>query len=76
MHSVMKPDERTLLRRIYHGGGAYVRDIIQQSGMPPKRAYYILRKWAKLGFYSYGVCLDLGWLTERGKKLAEEMDEE
>lgn len=27
-----------------------------------KRCWYLLQKWSRLGFYNWGVCLDLGWL--------------
>lgn len=27
-----------------------------------KRCWYLLKKWSGLGFYNYGVSLDLGWL--------------
>ena len=27
-----------------------------------KRCWYLLEKWSRLGFYNYGVSLDLGWL--------------
>lgn len=27
-----------------------------------KRCWYLLKKWSDLGFYDYGVSLDLGWL--------------
>ena len=27
-----------------------------------KRCWYLLEKWSGLGFYNYGVSLDLGWL--------------
>ena len=42
-----------------------------------KRCWYYLEKWSDLGFYDYGVTLDLGWiypdkLPERYKKLLEE----
>lgn len=42
-----------------------------------KRCWYYLQKWSDLGFYDYGVTLDLGWfypekLPERYKKLLEE----
>lgn len=29
--------------------------------IPHKRCWYYLAKWSQLGFYSYGVSLDLGW---------------
>ena len=42
-----------------------------------KRCWYYLQKWSDLGFYDYGVTLDLGWfypekLPERYKKLLED----
>ena len=42
-----------------------------------KRCWYYLQKWCGLGFYDYGVTLDLGWfypekLPERYKKLLED----
>lgn len=56
------------------------RDIINiLSGyIHHKRCWYYLRKWANLGFYDYGVTLDLGWfypekLPERYKELLEEI---
>ena len=30
--------------------------------LPHKRAWYYLEKWDRLGFYDYGVSLDMGWL--------------
>lgn len=43
-----------------------------------KRCWYLLRKWSGLGFYNYGVSLDLGWLDldrlpERYKILVEDL---
>lgn len=29
--------------------------------IPHKRCWYYLEKWSDLGFYNYGVTLDLGW---------------
>lgn len=45
--------------------------------IPPKRCYYYLHKWTELGFYNYGVNLDLGWfypenLPERYSNLLKE----
>ena len=37
-------------------------DILYDCGlMHYKRGLYLLRKWAGLGFYEYGVSIDLGW---------------
>lgn len=43
-----------------------------------KRCYYLLRKWSGMGFYEYGVCLDMGWLDmdklpERYEVLVEDL---
>ena len=29
--------------------------------IPHKRCWYYLQKWTRLGFYNYGVNLELGW---------------
>lgn len=47
---------------------ASVRDIIAHSGINHKRAYYLLEKWSNKEYCDYGVKIDLGWLTEKGKK--------
>ena len=33
--------------------------------IPRKRCIYLLKKWARKGFYDYGVTLDLGWFEPR-----------
>lgn len=42
-----------------------VRDIIgilsDLDIMHHKRCWYLLEKWCRMGFYDYGVTLDLGW---------------
>lgn len=38
-----------------------------------KRAWYLLSKWEKKGWYEYGTTLDLGWMTEKGNKVYLEM---
>ncbi len=35
-----------------------------------KQAHATLRKWRRRGEYDYGVALDLGWLTDKGRWLA------
>ena len=49
------------------------RDIINASDfyMHHKRAWYLLQKWCSKGWYDYGVTLDLGWLTDEGKEIAQ-----
>ena len=72
----MKPDE---LRFLYAVNlalklGLTPRDVIndEQLGIPRKRCYWLLTKWDRRLFYSYGVSLDLGWWTPAGKAWAEE----
>lgn len=40
-----------------------IRDIVNQfeGVIHHKRCWYLLKKWTRLGFYNYGVTLDLGW---------------
>lgn len=39
------------------------RDVVNILGetIPHNRCWYYLKKWDGLGFYNYGVTLDLGW---------------
>ncbi len=83
----MKEDEKRFFRIVYEccrPGRFYrmiPRDVINIlysfGSMHYKRAWYLLKKWCVLGFYDYGVTLDLGWietdkLPERYKILLEE----
>ena len=51
------------------------RDIINQTDfyMHYKRAWYLLDKWSCKGWCDYGVSLDLGWLTDKGKEIAQNL---
>ena len=47
--------------------------------IPPKRCLYLLEKWNKLGFYTYGISIADGWiksdkLPERYKVLVEDIE--
>ena len=46
--------------------GILPRQIINALAgtIPCKRCWYYLDKWARRGFYSYGVTLDMGWFWE------------
>ena len=62
----MKIDEIIFFIMCYvlrNGYGVYIRDVVDylEDQIPRKRMWYYLKKWAKLGFYEYGVALDLGW---------------
>lgn len=52
----------------YYRIGTPVRETIAGLNMHRKRAAYILEKWVGRGWYDYGVCVDLGWLTPEGMK--------
>ncbi len=67
----MKPDEERLLVLIHAKGSEDVRRVIDGVGMNCKRALYILDKWTHKGWYDWGTSLDLGWLTSKGKEVAE-----
>lgn len=65
----MKPDEAIFfsycyfLRTRYHW---HVRDVVAcfEGLIHHKRIRYLLEKWSDLGFYNYGVSLDLGWFED------------
>ena len=71
----MKPDEKALLKAFSNSKDDYprIRDIAIELGMPEKRLYYIVCKWADKGFYDWGTWSDLGWLTEEGKLWAQQL---
>ena len=70
----MKADEVEFFIDIYMQPNKKPRDIINEDGfyIHHKRAWYILEKWTRKGWYDYGVASDLGWLTEEGEKYAIE----
>lgn len=79
---MVKPDEPFFLVAVAIGlrRGLFVRDIIARHGINHKRAAYLLLKWTGRNWYDYGVCLDLGWLTDAGfthaERAAEKCDAE
>ena len=70
----MKEDEikffRTMIKygqQTTEGGqiiGIMPRELINflSEYIHHKRCWYLLKKWSGLGFYNWGVTLDLGWL--------------
>lgn len=82
----MKDDEKKFLQEVFERcrcfcseheqDGCSPRDIINEIGfyMSCKRAWYLLEKWARKGFYDYGVSSDLGWLTPEGVALAKTLE--
>ena len=61
----MKLDEINFFKTCYkyRNNGASIREIINilKFFINYKRCWYLLKKWSGLGFYNYGVTLDLGW---------------
>lgn len=75
----MKPDEQAFLMTVAslrdgdnRKGWKWPRDIINypEFSMHHKRAWFLLEKWCRKGWYEYGVTLDLGWITEEGMEIA------
>ncbi len=63
-----RDDEMVLLTAIqFKPNTETVRDVIVRLGMPTKRTDYLLEKWARKGWYQWGVVIDMGWLTPEGK---------
>lgn len=69
----MKDDERRLLIEL-NRSARLPREIAREQGMHPKRACAMLAKWAKRGWYDYGVSVDMGWLEQAGKDAAKAME--
>ena len=65
---MVKTDELCFLVALAAGlrAGLRARDVIPRHGINHKRAAYLLGKWTGRRWYDYGVCLDLGWLTDAG----------
>lgn len=75
MGTSMKEDEKRLLKALANSKEEFpaLRDIGPILGIHPKRVNYLACKWSEKGFYDWGVCADLGWLTDQGKKWAEDL---
>lgn len=62
---MMKKDEKCFFIAcwFFQNNGVSVRKVISIMGkiIHKKRCWYLLEKWDGLGFYDYGVTLDLGW---------------
>lgn len=61
----MKEDEKKFFITCYYfrNKGIDIRTIINilSEFINYKRCWYLLEKWSNIGFYNYGVTLDLGW---------------
>ena len=77
----IKDDERHLWARLKKRGESpsddgnlmTARAIVNDLGIPAKRAEYIFEKWTARGLYDYGVSPDLGWLTDEGEAMGESL---
>lgn len=78
----MKEDEKKFFITCYEyrKKGICIRDIVNvlNQFIHYKRCWYLLSKWADLGFYDYGVALDLGWfdddeMPDRYKELIKDL---
>lgn len=61
---VMKDQERIFFALCYNlRHTCKPRQIVNllADTIPHKRCWYYLEKWARLGFYNWGVTIDLGW---------------
>lgn len=65
----MKAHELALARAMLERDpdGPMPRDCIKRAGLVPKQCWRVLEKWCDKGWYDFGVCIDLGWLTEEGR---------
>ena len=69
----MKPLERIFFQSCMRRGRKSVREVIAifcELGFSKKQLLYYVSKWDGLGFYDYGVTLDLGWFYT-GKLIGE-----
>lgn len=60
----LKEQERVFFALCYNLRNTHKpREIVNllDDTIPHKRCWYYLTKWSRLGFYDYGVTLDLGW---------------
>ena len=61
----MKDDEKKFFITCYNFRlqGVDIRVIINvlSEFINYKRCWYLLKKWSAMGFYNYGITLDLGW---------------
>ena len=69
----MKEDEKELALVILDASGKGVPPGFlgelwwMDRGYPDKRFYSLLAKWARKGWWEYGVSLRGGWLTDVGR---------
>ena len=69
----MKDDEKQFLNAVANKGEMTVREVIDAAPLHHKRAWYLLNKWSRKGWYEWGVKMDIGWLTPEGKAAAKSL---
>ena len=60
----MKPLERIFFKACLMKGDKSIRDIchvFSDLGFPIKILWRYIEKWNNIGFYDYGVTMDMGW---------------
>ena len=46
------------------GRGVFADTVAERIGLNENRAYYLLEKWTRQGWWEYGVSVRSGWLTD------------
>ena len=65
----MKPDEREFLTAVQRKDtNMTVREVVSHLAINHKRAWFLLEKWARNGWYEWGAVIDMGWLTDAGRQ--------
>jgi len=76
LHGAIRWDEREFLRlcKQHRTGGTdrynfrRIQDMINEIGMHPNRANYLLYKWTSKGIWDYGTMLWAGWIVNEGRQ--------
>lgn len=46
------------------GRGVFADVVAERIGLNENRAYYLLEKWCRAGWWEFGVSMRSGWLTD------------
>lgn len=60
-----RPDEVALWAAVRAGESP--REAGERLGIPRRRMEYLCDKWSRKGLYDWGVVIDRGWLTDKGR---------
>lgn len=74
----MKKDEKLFFVEFYKKTqqSVPVRDIVNKSCVGKKKGWLYLAGWGNTGLYDFGISIELGGLTESGKKIAKLLEGE